>query len=326
MANEMVRARLVSETGHPVPIEGVSGDGVMLFGETSAWPRRTGLRVRPISPGTKETLEKIRRERGWADDELKLKYELQGGGILLRGADPESLPHGTWEFGLNVYDVIARGNDKLEIPEGGEAKVEMRVANDVKKLEVPSDAKWDPEVRRIMKDSKLDDTDGIDWARDPSTRANRRACAFNVLAVCRELGITEAIKRLFLTEVDRIYAEVESGFGDLLDERFHDPAPPEHPIHKKLLHRLREAQMGDYDLLSFRQRRNPSLQVVTATPKGSGPHLAELDIDLGDVFDPGGFFVHLVEVVHPQRTDHLDDVRRRLEKTDAKRFLAYVAA
>ncbi len=324
MANEVVRARLVSETGNPVPIEGVSESGVMLFGETSAWPRRTGLRVRPVGVAMQKTVERIRKDHSWGEDELKLKYELQDGGILLRGVDPESLPHGTWEFGLNVYDVIARRNYALEIPEGGEAKVEIRVANDVKKLEVPSDAKWDPEIRRIMKDSKLDGTDGIDWARDPSTRANRRACAFNVLAVCRELKITEAIKGLFLTEVDRVYAEVDRRFGDLLDERFHDPRPPEHPIHKKLLHRLREAQMADYELLSFRQRRNPSLQVVTARPRGTGPYLAELDIDLGDVLDPGGFFVHLVEVVHPQRTDHLDDVRRRLEATDAKRFLAYL--
>jgi hypothetical protein len=168
-----------------------------------------------------------------------------------------------------------------------------------------------------------DDTDGIDWARNPSTRANRRACAFNVLAVCRELGIIEPIKRLFLTEVDRIYAEVDGGFGGLLGGRFHEPGPPAHPIHKRLLRRLREAQMADYELLSFRQHGNPSLQVVTATPKGGGPHLAELDIDLGDVLDPLGFFIHLVEVVHPQRTDHLSDVRRRLEETGAKRFLAY---
>jgi len=322
MANEVIRAHMVSETG-PVPIQGVSGDGVMLFGETSAWPRRTGLRLRPVGIGTQETLKMIRRKHSWQDHELKLKYELRDGGIVFRGIDTKSLPHGMWECGLNVYDVIAHRDHGFEIPEGGEAEVEIRVTNDVKKLEVLSDTKWDAEIRRIMKDSELDDTDGIDWARNPSTRANRRACAFNVLAVCRDLGITEPIKKLFLTEVDRIYAEVDSGFGDLLDGRFHQPRPPEHPIHKRLLHRLPEAQMADYKLLSFRQRGNPSLQVVTATPRSGGAHLADLDLDLGDVLDPLGFFIHLVEVVHPQRTDHLDDVPRRLEETGAKRFLAY---
>jgi len=320
--SESVRARLVSDEGL-IPIEAINEDGVVLFGESSAWPRRTSLRINAVSPGTKAMLDNIRRDRGWGKNEIKLKYELKDGEIHLRGVDDESLPHGFWEVGFTAYDVISRRIEPVEIPEGGQAEVEVHVKNDVKRIAVHRESDWDPQIRRVLEASELDGVPGVQWARDDKTRANRRACVLNVLAVCRELGLIEAIEKLFFAEVDRFYAQVDSDLSKLLDDRFHDPKPPAHPIHQRLLNERPEEEREGYSLLSYRQARNPSMQVVTATPEGGGPFLAELDIDLGDVLDPLGFFIHTVEVLHPKRTDHLVDVRKRLEDTEARKYLAY---
>jgi hypothetical protein len=322
---ESVRARLVDDNGL-VPIEGVSKDGVALFGETSAWPRSASLRVNPISPGTKKELQKLRRKHDWGKGELKLKYRLHHGEIILRGVDAESLPEGTWDVGFNVYDMVTERINPIRIPKGGQAEVQVYVKNKVKKIEVRPKLDWDSEIRRVIQASELDGAPGDDWVCDETTRANRRACALNILAVCRELGLIQKIERLFFTEVDRVYAIVESEFGKLLGDQFHEPNPPAHKIHKRLLKEPLAKKGKSYRLLSYRQKRNPSMQVVTATPKGGGPHLAELDIDLGDVLDPLGFVIHSIEVLHPKRTDHLGDVRKMLEDTDARKFLAWERA
>jgi hypothetical protein len=325
--NESIRARLV-DGEKKVPIELVSRAGVVLFGESSAWPRDVLLRLRPISPGTKERFERARQRHGWAPNEVKLNYQLRDGEVVFRGAHPDSLPAGTWELGVDIYDVVADRLRWIEIPDDGECEIELKVKNDVRRMRIRPAGEWDAGLRQVLAASELDGIPGEQWALDGTVRSNRRACALNVLAVCRELGLTDEIEWIFLAEVDRVHARVSPEFRAKVERlgRFRGPKPPGHAIHRRVLdgHGLTPEQQQAYELHSFRQAAIPSLQIVTASPPGGvGPHFADLDIDLGDVYNPLGLVIHTVEIAHPQRTDHLGHVRRMLEDTAAEKFLCW---
>jgi hypothetical protein len=314
--------------GTRVPIEQVSRDGVRLFGESSAWPRDVVLNLRPVSPGTKERLDTARQKHGWGRHDVKLDMSLDQGDVVLRGATPDALPSGFWDVTFDIYDVVANRNHRIEIPDNGECLFEVPVKNDVKAMRVKDEAAWDAGIRRVLAASTLDGITGDSFVRRPDVRASRRACALNVLAVCRAVGLADEIEQLFLAEVDRVFARVGPTFRSRLEAlgTFHPPKPPGHEIHRRVLdgHGFTDAQKAGYTLLSYRQKGNPSMQVVTASPaNGQGPHFADLDIDLGDVYNPRGFFIHAAEVTLPQRTDHLTHVRQLLQGTPAHPFLCW---
>lgn len=310
--------------GSFLPIDEISKGGVRLFGESSAWPRRTTLRLTPANNIVRARLDMLRPSRGWGPHEIKLKRKLDGQGRLrLTGVNQNALPPGPWVFDISIYDLRGARRRRISIPEDGQCDVRVSVRKDPRTIQVKPKSNWAAQIRRVLDNTTLDGVNGADWVRRPDVRAGRQACVMNILAVCRELGLIKEMKKIFMAEVDRIYAEVERGFEALLDDRFGFDGPPGHPIHKKLVEHLPAARRKKHPLKSYRQKRNPSLQVVTAFPKdGRRTCFAELDLDLGNIRDPLGFIIHTLEVLNPKRTDSMK-LRDRLANTGAGRFLIY---
>jgi hypothetical protein len=138
---------------------------------------------------------------------------------------------------------------------------------------------------------------------------------------------------VFLADIDRLYAKVEKSFIEKLDVMvsagaFTKPARPRHPIHRKLLervvgHEVADSAVEEVNLLSVRQHKRPSLQVVYF--KGDrGQHYAELDLDLGNpLSDLFGLVIHLGEVLNRGRTDHLNLHEDLSDDPDVSPFLFY---
>ena len=79
-------------------------------------------------------------------------------------------------------------------------------------------------------------------------------------------------------------------------------------------------------LHSYRETNSPSVQIVVAEPPSDfddNTHYADIDIDLGHPsLDAKGFMIHIGELLHPDRTNHLR-LRSKLTKSPAKEHLHY---
>lgn len=333
--NESIRV-VFTQAGKELSVD-AHRDGIILFGETSAWPRRTAFMLRPISPGTRAEVAKVRMRLNLGPMEFRVRIQgTESGHITIGGLDSRGLPHGTWEFAVNVYPFGTHRAGRIQIPENGQAVVTVPLGAEPGRIAVRDVQLWDSEIVRVLGASGLDHPlpdelereNGISWVGNDTRRGRRRACALNVLAVCRELDIIPHVRLILFAEVDRLYAAVEPAFLSKLDPvRFRAEGAPSHPIHEKIFELL-EVERPRWEQLSFRQNRSPSLQVVVTREKPvsagpNGPVFAELDIDRGNPgLDLAGFFVHTGEVVHPGRTNHIN-LRETLSELPAGRFLAY---
>jgi len=311
--------------GTDQPLDAISPDGLVIDGETSAWPRRIDLNLYPTAPGTIEWLEQAQRRHDLERGHLPLAPpRLEGNCLVLEGLDPRALPPGRWHVGLRVAGLKVSPPQEVDLPPNGSARVSFSTWYRNRPLSVRIPAGWDPEIRRIVSASSLDGRSGIDWALNSAVRSPRRACLLNILAVCRELGLTDQIQEILLAEIDRIYARVEPALAESVNRLLTAEGPPEHPVHRKLLEWTPSPIQNSYRLCSYRQNRNPSLQVVVATSSFAGaPLLAEFDIDRGNPRNFIGFVIHAGEVLTPARTDHLKLYSLIKTQTGAGTFLAY---
>jgi hypothetical protein len=335
--NESIRI-LFTQAGRELSVDTLP-DGILLFGETSAWPRRTAFTLRPISPGTKAEVAKVRMRHDLGPKEFRVTIQgTESGHVLLGGLDSRGLPHGSWELAVNLYPFGSYRAGRIQIPEDGQAVVTVPLGAEPGSIAVRDVQEWDSEIVRVLGASGLDHPlsgelereNGISWVGNDTRRGRRRACALNVLAVCRELDLIPHLRLIFFVEVDRIYAAVEPSFLSQLDSiRFRAEGAPSHPIHERIFELL-EVDRPRWEQLSFRQNRSPSLQAVVTRerPESAGPGspvFAELDIDRANPgLDLLGFFVHTGEVVHPGRTNHIR-LREKLAALPAERFLVYDA-
>ena len=142
------------------------------------------------------------------------------------------------------------------------------------------------------------------------------------------------VDSLFFCGTERVYARVQVGLYDRLQELSADPerpfyaeGPPTSSMHLNLLKAIKDrgwANPADYSLWSFRQEGNPSMQIVVAAPNVStAPFCADLDIDLGNPLqDLEGFAIHMGELIGGDATDHLA-LHDKLAKGSTKNFLYY---
>ena len=161
----------------------------------------------------------------------------------------------------------------------------------------------------------LDGHPATGWIDNPLVRDGRRACLLNLLAKLAALP-TEAdplaahVIRVIFAEVDRIYiAAKPSLLGRLKASRKFKKDRTLHSTHRKLLRRIAHARRDDYVLHSYREGPSPSMQIVVAEPPqevGDRTHYADVDIDLGNPsWDLKSFFIHIGELLNPDRSDHL---------------------
>ena len=335
--NEQIRIRFTSN-GVPLPTALVDG-GLVLNGESSAAPRRIRLEFDGATPATRTRMEFVRQRHGWPPRTFPLAVTGAADGFVVAGNDRQSLPPGLYELRLTIGD--------LQFPKGGRLNVEL---DEDATVEVALEASDDPRQVRLTRPldqlpaglqrvlaaprSTVDGMPALAWLDSLRPRASRKACLLNVLAklASNSAPLLDTVETIFFADVDRIYTEVTPACAALVERLAADPrrpffaeGTPKAAVHLRILERAGVSR-DRYRLRSYRQEGRNCLQVVVAAPRDGerGRHFAEFDIDLGNPLqDVAGIFVHLGELLDPDRTDHFALRERLLRDTAARDFICY---
>jgi hypothetical protein len=316
--NEGLLVKLVMGTT-PVRINARQTDGLIVDGESDIWPRRMRVTIVPRSDTAAYRMRRVRQINSWPYPEYKLRCEVKNGGLLFTGVTPDGLPGGDYWFSLEVEDLPSVADRyKVFLRDDAETSVSVQVAADSRRI-ILSDKIRDPEIQRVIAASTVgDDWKVSDWLQDPRPRITRKACLFNLLAKLRtapngDEPLIKYVDRLIFVGTERVYAKVTPGFFEDLsalardpEKPFYNEGSPKAAIHYRLLSAAKVSE-DDYELVSFRQEKHPSMQVVVAAPKNRhGDYFADLDIDLGNPLqDIQGLVIHMTELLNTAPTDQI---------------------
>jgi hypothetical protein len=320
--------------GQNLPVTGLKpNEGIILDGETSAWPLGIALQLTPISAGTRVRWENIQRQQGWIGARtFGLSMSVRNGRLRFEGIKPKLLPEGSYQVSIFVggYRFHARVYE-FTIPKDDTAVIVVQDKPDKRRVKLDRNlSEFDDATRRIVDASAIDGIGLAEWLRQDHRRDSRKACLLNILAKLRtpiesKPPLSDGIKRLIFADVDRVYAELEPRFVNrilLADAGFEEDAVI-HSTHLRLLHFVPNGMASQ--LHSVRERvPTLSMQLTLAIPDDAdGPQYADIDIDLGNPFtSPLGFIIHIGELIDPGKTDHLG-LRERLQGTACSEFLYY---
>jgi hypothetical protein len=319
--NERIRIQFEMD-GAPLPVQSFDATGLRFEDEVDCWPRSVLLEFDANNEITRTRMNWVRDRWGWNPGVFNLDVSLDDGALLVRGVDPRSLPGGSYWFVVQVNSLIVKGGTQIvSVDDDRESTITLKVSEDSRRvvLQKPID-QWDEMIRgTVMRSGQTFDRLSIaDWLESNQPRECRKACLINLLAKLRTLPdpgdpFLGHVQRIFLTDVERIYVEVDEDMLDQLRQLsadpmrpFYDEGPPASPDHMRL---LKSASVPNHALQSFRQDGRNSMQVVIAYPPGeTGPprYFADVDIDLGNPLrDIEGFVIHMGELLTGQDTDHL---------------------
>lgn len=189
---------------------------------------------------------------------------------------------------------------------------------------------FDQRMLDILNSSRLDRQRGTHWIQSAVNRDRRRACVLNILAKLAILTgartpLLNHVRSIFLADSDRIYISAAPALLDSVQACNEMEGESHiHKTHERLVRRLpRGARASDYRLQGFREASNPSLQIVVARPQNGvsdDTHYADVDIDLGNPrLDIRGFLIHVGEVLHADKTNHMN-LRRALGESACRRL------
>jgi hypothetical protein len=319
--NESIRFQLELD-GEYLPIQAFGSDGLALENERDAWPRSFLLEFDADNEVTRTRMNWVRDRWGWNPGVFDLVLTLDDGDLLVRGADNRSLPGGRYWFNIEINSLKVRGGiQTIWVDDDEEVTWTLRVAEDPRqvRLNTPVD-EWDEAIRAVAT-APGQTYDGLaidDWLESSQPREARKACLLNLMAKLRVLPddqhpFVTRVRRVFLDDVERIYAEVDREMlmrlrqlSTLNSRPFYDEGEPASVTHLRLLDR---AGVPGHRLQSFRQDGRNSMQVVIAYPPGEpidGRYYADIDIDLGNPLrDLEGFVIHMGELLSGRDTDHL---------------------
>ena len=315
----------------------VPGCGVE-FDEPDPIARSVAIGIRGGNNITEYRLRHVRQIKGWAPGEFRLRVSVEGGLLILRGIDKDSLPEGRYELRIRLEEATTTPAKRIvSVPHNGGAEARINVKFDER--EVAPVPPTDLEVSRVLLASRLDGQSALDWLADPERRPARKACLLNLLASLRvrpnrSEPLIEQVQEIFWVSNDRAYAKVHRSMYGRLEELaadddrpFYREGQPHAEVHLRLLNEIPDAEKPLFtpdSLVSFRGEGRPSLQAVIAKPPiGQAHTYAEFDLDLGNALqDLEGFVVHMVELADARATNHLD-LREDLADTAAGDFLYY---
>ena len=315
-----------------VPVD-LDRGGVVLNGETSAWPRGLRFDFEGVGP-FKQGLNLLRNQT--ANGDHRFSVGVDNGALSFTTLKPDHIPTGTYGYKLRVADLdIQNGEGSLQLNAGGQpVGIQINVRPERHRVNPTDSIRNDQPITDLVNgNSRIDGKRIIDWLRDDAPRPKRKACLLNILARLSISPSTDApplitfVQNIFLADVSRIYAKVDPELFILLQQLDQDPRQPfslDHgvidPIHLKLLQRIPEEDQDiteKYKIKSFRQDTQPSLQIVVAVPPDDEPDrgfYADIDIDLGNPKrDFAGFFIHLGELIAEGKTDHIK-LNKQLKK------------
>src|SRR5262245_43319456 len=204
--------------GQPLPIEELASvefdrGGVVLDGETSAWPRGLRFDFEGVGP-FKDELDELRNQTANGDHRFSVRVE--NGALSFTTIKPDRIPTGTYDYRIRISDLdIRNGEGRVQLNEGGlpvEIQLEVRPKRHTIK---PTDSiqSDQPIIDLVNGSSLIDNKRIIDWLRDDAPRPNRKACLLNILGKLRVSPATNAplinfVQEVFFADVDRIYAKV----------------------------------------------------------------------------------------------------------------------
>jgi hypothetical protein len=320
--NESIRLELEMDDV-PLPIQAFGSAGLELQNEIDAWPRSFVLEFDADSEVTRTRMNWVRDRWGWNPGFFDLHVTLDAGSLLVRGADARSLPGGRYWFSVEINGLkVAGGTHRIFVEDDEQVASTLAVTEDPRRVVLTKGVdSWDPTIRTVL--TRAGQTfDGLPiagWLAALDPREARKACLLNLMAKLRVLPTDDQtpfltqVRRVILTDVERIYAEVDREMLLRLrelaqheDRPYFDEGPPTSHIHRRLLDR---AGVPGHRLQSFRQDGRNSMQVVVAYPPGEpvdGRYFADIDIDLGNPLrDLEGFVIHMGELLTGRDTDHL---------------------
>jgi hypothetical protein len=291
--------------------------GVILDGETSAFPRGFRLSVTPADPVTEERVRRVRQRLDWRSPRsFRLNMSRQGHRLQLEGVDPKALPAGRYniEFRLSGIRFKKSISKNQRISEGGKLELTFEEKQPKRRFDLNTPlSEFDDETKNILQASQLDGKRADRWIQpNVRHRDQRKACLMNILAKLavvpsRHERLNRFVRNVFFAEMDRIYAEVAPDFFEIVKQRFLDKDVKVHSTHKRLLSRI-PGSPDDYKLESYREKRaTGSLQVIGAVPK-NGRDVAFVDIDIDKAnpgFDLARFFIHFGHLFDSRKTNHL---------------------
>jgi hypothetical protein len=341
--NEGFQIQLTKQ-GAPWPVDSLSAEGIVLNGESDAFPRALRLEFDARSPVTALQMNRVRQLRGWQPLEFNLHAAALNGTIQFTGYDPHSLPSGNYWIRCEISDLKLPATQKsVDIAANQSTfRVDLSATQDPRTVTLTTAfAEFDPAILSVLQ-APASTFDGLAtdaWLASPNPRPSRKACLLNVLAKLRTVPspqhpLIAHVSRLFFAGTERVYGVVAPALISTLqalsasdgNQEFMYEGSPTSPTHQKILARVEQqgwGQASDYDLHSFRQFGKFSLQAVVAVPRTAGrPHYADFDIDLGNPLqDVQGFLIHMGELAGGKATDHLA-LRDKL-KGSTKEFLYY---
>ena len=221
--------------GNPIPIsnflpnaEPVFERGIVLEGETSAFPRPFALNLFPLDPGTKARWENTQQRKGWVN-----RYDMDvtqvGDGIRFEGIAGAPLPEGSYELDLRVGELpLVNSRRTISIPGSGTETVTFDAQPAARSIQLTRDVDdFDDEARRILQDdrSELDKLGAVEWLNTRPHQDRRKACLLNILAKLEAVPsrgerLGRLVQNVFHCEMDRIYCAVQPEFFDKVDATF----------------------------------------------------------------------------------------------------------
>lgn len=345
--NEAIRIAIVVD-GQAAPATGMSTDGIILQGESSASRRGLSLILNPVGFNTEFRLRRVRQVQDWQPGEFKMRVGMEAGRLLCQGEDSRSLPFGRYRLRVQISDLkpVAQPVD-INVPEDGLLDLELKFKSDPRRIVLHTPiGDFDEKIRAVIArpESILDALPVAEWLSSDKPRARRKACLLNLLAKLRATEghtpnsfLIDGVVSVFLADVDRLYAAVQSDFYRELTDLANDESQPfyfegeaKHPTHKRLRDKIGELGLEpdaqSFSLMSFRQEGKASMQAVVAVPPGGDPnrpHYVDLDIDLGNPLqDVEGFLIHFGEILAPGKTDHFG-LAKKLAGGPTSEFMYY---
>lgn len=335
--NERVVFRFL-ENGNQLPIDQlVSVDldrgGVVMNGETSAWPRSVRFGLEGVA-GFKDILNELRHQT--ANGTHRFSVAIENDALAFTTELPNRIPIGTYHYALRIADLdIRNGDDRLIIEElGNQVEIDIEVRPEKRRVQLVETIQTDRPIADLVNGaSRLDGKRIIDWLRDDGPRPKRKACLLNLLAKLRTTPteqdrLVDFVQDIFFADVDRIFAKVNLRLLERLEaldqapgSRFREDHGPIHPGHAKMLRRIPPEDQDSTEeyrknIRSFREDAQPSLQITVASIPNEPARgvYADIDIDLGNPSrDLAGFFIHLGELIDEGKTNHLK-LNKKLRK------------
>jgi hypothetical protein len=215
--NEQFVVRLL-ENDQQVPFTDIvmvelDGGGVVLNGETSAWPR--GLRFDFEGVGAfKEALNLLRRQT--ADGDHRFGFRLSNGDLVITTIAPNRIPTGSYDLDLRVADIDLNGPvEPIQVEEGtSPVVIRLQAQPERQRIVQAETINTDEPIASIVQGiSRIDGRPMMEWLGAAGRRAKRKACLLNLLAALRTIPSPEThmlrhVEQVFHVDVDRIYAKV----------------------------------------------------------------------------------------------------------------------